>query len=140
MRYASDDLSEGRLRARREARRRLGHAIRVARERREEPDAPAVIHTLRIPARPRRRWHELVAAAVALGVLLALCVIVGTGSCGPEKPHTNELGVWAMDVPRSPSATQWDIGLIRSGYREVSRRVVTNGEDVWLEIGLRPSR
>jgi hypothetical protein len=103
---------------------------------------PAGYVPLELPKQPidHYRIGVRITDAVTRKPLADVCVIIGTGSCGPEKPHTNEIGVWAMDVPRSPSATQWDIGLIRSGYQEVFRRVVTSGEDVWLVIGLRPSR
>jgi len=103
---------------------------------------PAGYVPLELPPQPidHYRIGVRITDATTRQPLADVCVIIGTGTCGPEKPHTNEIGVWAMDVPRSPSATQWDIGLIRSGYVSVSRRVVTSGEDVWLEIGLRRSR
>ena len=67
--------------------------------------------------------------------LPGVCVILGTGSCGPSKPQTNALGLWWLDYP-SGSARFWDISLVDPRYRTVTTRVVTGGTDQTVQVRL----
>jgi hypothetical protein len=54
-----------------------------------------------------------------------VCVVIGSLDCDPNKPHTNELGYWTVDLTTQP---YWDFTFKISGYREVTVRQYASGQ------------
>jgi hypothetical protein len=52
-------------------------------------------------------------------------VVIGSLDCDPTKPHTNDLGIWTVDLTTQP---YWDFTFKLAGYGEVTTRVLANGE------------
>jgi hypothetical protein len=44
------------------------------------------------------------------------CIVVGTTTCDPTRPHTDASGRWSVDIPMSTSTTNWDMGFLKAGY------------------------
>lgn len=70
--------------------------------------------------------------------LRGVCVVVGTATCTPDKPHTNALGLWWLDIPRSRAASLWDFRFFMDGYYTAMTQVThTPGESRDIPIRLR---
>ena len=82
------------------------------------------------------RLTVMVVDAVSGQPVSGACVVLGTGSCGPSKPQTNDLGLWWLDYP-SGSARYWDISLVDQRYRSLTTRVITGGVDQTVRVSLR---
>jgi hypothetical protein len=68
------------------------------------------------------------------------CVVIGTATCDPTKPHTDANGRWSADIPVFSSATLWDMHFIKLGYTsQVQRITLTAGGIVTRQILLRRS-
>jgi hypothetical protein len=48
--------------------------------------------------------------------LANVCVIYGTPDCGPNRAHTNSLGLWWIDLPGDALAKTWDFGFTLDAY------------------------
>jgi hypothetical protein len=66
----------------------------------------------------------VISAATGAGVQ-GVCVVIGSLDCDPNKPHTNELGYWTVDLTTQP---YWDFTFKLSGYREVTVRQYANDQ------------
>ena len=68
-----------------------------------------------------------------------VCVIAGTASCGPGKPHTDASGVWSADVPLGTPTLLWDVRFQKAGYFVVGRNfVLFQGQTVTYVVYLQP--
>ena len=75
------------------------------------------------------------------GALLPdVCLVVGSGSCEPGKPHTDGAGRWWVDLPVSQPNTNFDVTFIMQGYATDYRRfVVLKGQSVTYVVRLTPT-
>ena len=88
-------------------------------------------------AKGQNRLTLMVVDAASGQPLPGVCVILGTGSCGPSKPQTNALGLWWLEYP-SGSAPLWDVTLVDPRYRALTQRIAAVAPDQMVEIRLRP--
>jgi hypothetical protein len=69
-----------------------------------------------------------------------VCLVIGSGSCGPAKPHTDGAGRWWVDLPVSQPNTNFDVTFILQGYATDYRRfVVLKGQSVTYIVRLNPT-
>jgi hypothetical protein len=71
------------------------------------------------------RFHGRVISASTGAAIQGVCVVIGSLDCDPNKPHTNELGYWTVDLTTQP---YWDFTFKLSGYREVTVRQYANDQ------------
>jgi hypothetical protein len=83
------------------------------------------------------RFHGRVISASTGAAVQGVCVVIGSLDCDPNKPHTNELGYWTVDLTTQP---YWDFTFKLSGYRDVTIRQYANGEMDVLVPDVRISR
>jgi hypothetical protein len=69
------------------------------------------------------RFHGRVVSASTGAALQGVCVVIGSLNCDSDKPHTNELGYWAVDLTTQP---YWDFTFQLSGYGDVTTRAYAN--------------
>jgi len=67
-----------------------------------------------------------------------VCLVVGTGDCSPNKPHTDVNGRWSIDVPLSTPTLSWDITFIKFQYTTDYRRyILRQGQSVTYVLRMR---
>jgi hypothetical protein len=83
------------------------------------------------------RFHGRVVDANTGRGVPGVCLVIGSLDCGPDKPHSDALGYWSVDLTSQP---YWDIKFQISGYRTVTTRVYSLGRtDVLVpDIRIRP--
>ena len=70
--------------------------------------------------------------------LAAACVVLGTGTCTPDKPHTNARGMWWRDLPRKGAALLWDFRFFMEGYVPAQVQLTHTGNSRVIQVRLRP--
>ncbi len=84
------------------------------------------------------RFNILVVDAFTGLPLPDVCLIVGSGECGPTKPHTDANGHWSIDVPLTTPTLNWDVTFIRAQYTtEYRRYLLRQGQSVTYVMRLR---
>jgi hypothetical protein len=83
------------------------------------------------------RLSILVLDAATGAPIPGVCLIVGTGTCGPGRPQTDVNGRWTTDVPLGSPTLVWDVLFIHPNYTKYSDRFsLVQGQTVTRVIRL----
>ena len=89
--------------------------------------SPAPTATPPVPPPGYSRLNVIVYDATSGRPLPGVCIIIGTLSCGPSQPHTDENGRWSADVAASSAKTLWDLYFFKTGYLTQFRQITLPG-------------
>jgi hypothetical protein len=82
------------------------------------------------------RFHGRIFDAATGAPLPAVCVIIGSLDCGPDKPHSDADGYWEATVTLQP---YWDFGWQKVGYAPRLERLYSFGQNDVLVQDIRLS-